>query len=269
MLKYVEFKNIENKIDLTRYLNKDVSVSFSDILTNNTFTFDGKVVKCLKDNTKMSLFPIYFETNEIGDVFEIEVEVRSISGAYPKIYIHETRNIYSLSNTIEVAQTIATKTGEWELIKFNHIFVGYSEERNTKISVGLPTSEAGEFEFRNFKIRCLRDSNTKKEVLKIRPMTICKDGGVWSVREDTAKIDTPSIEVIDDTTVRINYGCLYDLKPVITLGNDYNSGWRHKCIIQSIQSGYADFKFVKTDGTYISIADIFQPCTINILVVGK
>ncbi|MEK4779823.1 hypothetical protein NST86_26455 [Bacillus sp. FSL L8-0199] len=198
---YDRFKSFDyaEKIAKYTYLTK------SNTVQNNTFTFDSKtgIVHILTDTTKAGYIYDSFDKLVVGDIIEVACEVRSINGELPKISFDEYYNDTSYSNIESVS---INKKYEWAEFTSKLVFRNAKGMNKARVTVGLPTLEAGEFQLRNLRINV--KTQRKFELETYVPINkgyeIRKNNGNWEIRDDFYN-SGGTVSLPDPYTIRITY----------------------------------------------------------------
>ncbi|PEI73422.1 hypothetical protein CN646_07420 [Bacillus wiedmannii] len=207
--------------DYTKYRS---STSFNKVSTvgevvDNTFFFDSltRVLTAQSSNNLSGGYNFFFPNTYIGDMLEVECDIRSVSGEYPRLYFSETSAPNTSGTEANSTYMTLVQQGQWETIQHKFI-IKNTQYNNAKLFVGLITNAAGRYQIKNLRIRLKRSAFNKKSDMN-RTYTVNKYNGSWIFDEYSfSDVGTISIE---NNAVKITFDIPYTKKPIpiVTPGN--------------------------------------------------
>lgn len=120
--------------------------------TLNTYSYVSGNGKIYVDTATYGWFQYQLQDLKIGDIIEVECEMRSVSGVAPRLAIHR--------GTFDVAGEqifVRPETTEWELVRTKYIV---EQDNLYLVSIGFTTTDAGKAEFRNWTIKVKANSKS-------------------------------------------------------------------------------------------------------------
>ncbi|WHT89553.1 hypothetical protein [Bacillus cereus] len=255
-----------NTDDYVRYrsspsFNKVDSVSQ---VVDDTFFFDAttRLLTAQTSNTKSGGFNFYFPNTYIGDVIEIECEVRSINGESPRVYLNEVSAPNASGSEANGTYMIASQQGQWEFIQKEFI-VRNTQYKNNKLFIGLITSAAGKYQVKNLKVRLKRSAfNEKRDMNKV--YTINKYNGSWVIDEYSAS-DKGTLSY-DGDSLKLTFDTAFGKKPIplVTPGNGLAAKYK---ITASPNADSVLITFFDIDNKVVSAETVVSNSTILHLAV--
>lgn len=234
--------------------------------SNNQFTFANGKAWAKSSVGVYGCFSIPIYNTNIGDVVDIEVKLKNITGKC-NVYVDE---IHSTGAGVGNVNTYYSKeTNEWQTIRYRHLCENKTYN-NVAVRVGVPTNLEGEFEveyiainhyskklnsekqFKNFYIR----KNSTSSAWELHP-NVCNDGA--------------NISELDSTTLQVTYDEEYKthLSPVVIIGADgIVSSYKYRPVVLYSNKQGVQVKFVKQDGTYATLSAIEGNTMFGIIVCG-
>ncbi|KAA0777616.1 hypothetical protein DN392_06345 [Bacillus sp. BB51/4] len=211
-------------LNIDDYVKYRSSSSFNKVdsasqVTDDTFYFDTaiRLLTAQSSNAKSGGFNFYFENTYIGDIIEIECEIRSVTGEYPRIYFNGIS--FPGPSGIEADSTYMapSQQGQWEFMKREFI-VRNTQYNNYKFFIGLITNSAGKYQLRNLKVRLKRTVFNKKNEIS-KTYTINKYNGSW-VFDEYSDSDKGNLSY-EGNSLKVAFDLPFNKKPIplVTLGN--------------------------------------------------
>ena len=123
--------------------------------TVNTYGYSDGIAKISVDNENRGWFMFRQDGLKVGDIIEVECEIRVVNGNYPKMRIYKG----SFNNT-GLLDSITVTQDEWGVVRHKHIV---EDNNNYYIGVGFDTADVGKAEFRNFAIEFITNAKPNWE----------------------------------------------------------------------------------------------------------
>lgn len=228
---YSVLENIKSHMLIPYYENQIYPDAF-------TFSESTGIIHVNSTTAKAGYLYDSFEGMTLGDIVEVTVDVRSLSGVLPRIAFDEYNSPTTYQN---VEYTQATKVGEWETLKFKYVFRDLKGFKKIRCIIGLWTADAGEFQMRNLRIglKTKRNYEDEKSFLsksfEIKPYEIRKRDGIWEIREDFAT-GGGSISVLSSNQLGLTFLQPFQKRPVSAGATDfYMESWKFSIKIGDAQ----------------------------------
>lgn len=196
--------------------------------TPNTFNHSygtTNTVRVNSNGTNEAGVSFHFGNLEVGDLIEIEAEIRVISGENPILQLSE----YNLSDGSESNKNSKRFTGknEFQTVKFKHFITITNNWGNNRAFIGLETGKSGVFEMRS--VRAVAYTKTQQPQDKIDKgyyrFIVKKVAGVWTLQNGSSSGISvakpydwilelnypsqayPSVHITATNSNLYNYGC--------------------------------------------------------------
>lgn len=157
--------------------------------TPNSFVHswgNSNKLKINSNGTEESGVYFNFDSLEIGDMLEIECEVRVISGSSPLLKIAEY-NTTTLVEAVPIKKTFVLNN-EWQMIKFKTYISNFRNYNNHRAFVGLEAGQSGIFELRS--VRAIAYSKVVQPQDKIDRgfyrYIVKKVSGIWTIQNGSS-----------------------------------------------------------------------------------
>ena len=244
-----------------------------NILYPDTFTFSSATGILHFNSTDKKSANIYevITDLEVGDIVEVTVDFRSLSGTLPKIAFDEFGN----TDYFNAEYKQIKRLGEWETLSAKYVFRDFSDRKKLRYTIGLWTADVGEFQMRNLRATIQTKRNVVDEnkqisaSFELKPFEIRKDSGVWDVRTDFAYAES-TLVVISDTTLQLNFAKPFQTRPVSALSGDFFvNSYKVNPKIGQANKDYLQIQFYDSvDGTLKNLSDVPNYTHFGLIVVG-
>jgi hypothetical protein len=210
-------------------------------------------------------FKVYFDRDlYIGDIVEIQVECRLISGSPFRLSIEEFgQNLFEITSSNE----------EYEILTFKHVVQRNIPKGNTtsRINIGYYTADGGEYEVRN-PVMKVSTKNTQPPIkpINLQKFVVKKDATLgWMIRSDVFASDGGTITILDTNTLKITFTNAFETRPICVCGGEYyGNSYKYRPA-----AGYADKTFVyirlvKSDGTFAELSTVEADVYFDVILVA-
>ncbi|MGG3047280.1 hypothetical protein ABEO76_29930 [Bacillus anthracis] len=238
-------------------------VDSSSQVTDDTFSFDSttRLLTAQSSNTKSGGFNFYFANTYIGDIIEIECEIRSVIGEYPRVYFNEIS--VPNSSGVEANSTFMfpSQQGQWELLQRKFV-VRNSQYNNNKLFIGLITNASGKYQIKNLRVRIKRSAFDKKNDVN-KTYTINKYNGSWVIDEYSSS-DKGTLSY-EGNSLKLTFDTAFNKKPIplVTPGNSLAAKYK---ITASPNTDNVLITFYDSDNAVVSAETVVSNSTIFHLV---
>lgn len=273
MNRFETFKSIYDLKSLLKSVLTTDYISYSTTIGDDKFTFNEETgeVHVRKVTSVRSFFSLYFPNLKIGDIVECECEVRSISGAKPKITIDETFSTIldgDADKKVYMARVQSVgKQGEWETMKLKYIHKGLTYN-NIRATFGLWTHDgAGEFMIRNMRAKVLHQTNPVPNY-NIQIFVIRKTSTGWEIREDFAS-NGARLSFYDEQTLSIEFDVRFQNRPLAIAGGEYfQSSYKYRPVCSFTDSRRTLVRLLQSDNSVATLSAVETGTHFNLIVVG-
>lgn len=199
LVTFEESKSLNNVDKIVENLlpNGLSKVDSEQSVTDNTFYFDRNENRIVVKSgaNKLGIITIMFDDVDLGDIIELECEMRWISGAKPHVKIEHT-NADHINGQVELLKETHRGTGEW--IYHNQKITQLVENKSINVNFGLGLGDDGSYELRNVKAKVIRQKPSN--VREVRAYAFYKMPNTgWQIRTDVWDSDTNAVLTKQDS----------------------------------------------------------------------
>lgn len=224
MLLKEDFGYISNNNMITKNLATQAPMVLgTEPLTFGQYAFKNETLHVnALDGKKSSYIRIQFKKLCVGDIIEVEYDVRNITGVLCKQTIAER---FDATTTKSTSDTQSTKTGEWETIKTKYVVKNKYYDGDHDLTVGVWYGNISEFYIRNFRWKVSKKTErVQPEISQHIACSVLKNAsGKWEFHSPSYNIGGVSISAEDTETLVLKWDERFNKYPVCVISGDYES----------------------------------------------
>lgn len=271
MVGALEYKCILSKqdIQLNMINNSFVAVDSKDDVVDNTYYFDSKTNTIYAKSAIGVRGMIAFKLSNlsIGDIIEVETELRSISGSKPFVTITECGADYESAYNDLIKTYYDNNDNNYITVSAKSYIINTT---HALVLIGLGRDDAGEYHIRLPRVRVTKKKHFTTPQIMQYSINKYPDG--WVLRTDNwASSAGATITEIDANTLKITFDKPFDKRPIPSIAQCFETATdshKYNAKVGQITVDSIQIKFFDSSNNVVPLANMKNYYYVFLTLIG-
>lgn len=248
------------------------TLNVNEPISNNQYYYADnlKLIHIKKDNTCNGKLSFGFEKLNIGDVIEVEFDLRIVSGTQFRISFNEIETISNIKTPIEKTYYEYSNT-EWNTVRASYTIRNDSFS-NHLVDIGIQKYIAGEWYIKNLKVNVKRQhTNELKERMESYCIERWSNSGTMEWRNRTEWYTKSGVvSELDTNTLKVTFSKPFTNKrPICNATLNYvNAGKNYRIMVDCSDSSFCKIQFYDSTNTVVPLANLGSSLLFYLIAFG-